>query len=143
VPGPCGSKSQFSDPHSVWRNGRLTWARRERESTLSRHENALQQSAHRQKSYPLLSSELFNKAAEKIFRCSAAQAIGRTLDPFLMDEFRNVIDESFSKSDSNVAGVRIQNLNPEVLMMEPAEDWHRCDATELLRPPKIRSIFIQ
>lgn len=34
--------------------------------------------------------------------------------------------------------MRIQNLNPEVLMMEPAEDWHRCDATELLRPPKIR-----
>jgi formate hydrogenlyase transcriptional activator len=48
--------------------------------------------------------ELFNHAAEKIFRCSAAQAIGRTLDQFLTDAFRNVIDESFSKSDSNVAG---------------------------------------
>jgi hypothetical protein len=32
----------------------------------------------------------------------------------------------------------IQNLNPDVLMMEPAEDWYRCDAADLLRPPKIR-----
>jgi formate hydrogenlyase transcriptional activator len=48
--------------------------------------------------------ELFNNAAEKIFRCSAAQAIGRTLDPFLTDAFRNVIDESIRKSDSNAAG---------------------------------------
>jgi hypothetical protein len=24
--------------------------------------------------------------------------------------------------------VPIQNLNPDVLMMEPAEDWYRCDA---------------
>jgi len=39
--------------------------------------------------------------------------------------------------------VLIQNLNPDVLMMEPAEDWHRCDAAKLLRPPKIRNIFIQ
>ncbi len=28
-------------------------------------------------------------------------------------------------------------------MMEPAEDRFRCDAAELLGPPKIRSIFIQ
>jgi hypothetical protein len=34
-------------------------------------------------------------------------------------------------------------LNPDVLMMKPAEDWYRCDAAELLRPAKIRSIFIQ
>ena len=39
--------------------------------------------------------------------------------------------------------VPIQNLNPDVLMMEPAEDWYRCDAADLLRPPKIWSIFIQ
>jgi hypothetical protein len=39
--------------------------------------------------------------------------------------------------------VPIQNLNPDVLMVEPAEDWYRCDAAELLRPPKIRSVFIQ
>jgi hypothetical protein len=36
------------------------------------------------------------------------------------------------------AAVPIQNLNPDVLMMEPAEDWYRCDAAELLRPPKTR-----
>ncbi len=28
-------------------------------------------------------------------------------------------------------------------MMEPAEDWYRCDAADLLRPAKIRSIFVQ
>ena len=28
-------------------------------------------------------------------------------------------------------------------MMEPAEDWYRCDAPDLLRPAKIRSIFVQ
>jgi hypothetical protein len=28
-------------------------------------------------------------------------------------------------------------------MMEPAEDRYRCEAAELLGPPKIRSIFIQ
>ena len=39
--------------------------------------------------------------------------------------------------------VPIQNLNPDVSMVEPAEDWYRCDAAEPLRPPKIRSIFIQ
>lgn len=26
-------------------------------------------------------------------------------------------------------------------MMEPAEDWNRCDAVNLLDPAKIRSIF--
>ena len=48
--------------------------------------------------------ELFNNAAEKIFRCPAGQAIGRTLDPFLTDAFRTVIDESIRKSDANAAG---------------------------------------
>ena len=42
-----------------------------------------------------------------------------------------------------VTPVAIQNLNPEVLMVEPAEDWYRCDAAELLRPPKMRSVSIQ
>ena len=39
--------------------------------------------------------------------------------------------------------VLIQNLKPDILMMQPAEDWNRCDAADLLRRPKIRSIFIQ
>jgi hypothetical protein len=33
-----------------------------------------------------------------------------------------------------------QLLNPDVFMMEPVEDWYRCDAAELLRPPA-RSFF--
>jgi hypothetical protein len=33
--------------------------------------------------------------------------------------------------------VPIQNLNPDVSMMQPAEDWYRYNAAELLRPPKI------
>jgi hypothetical protein len=28
-------------------------------------------------------------------------------------------------------GVLIQNLNPDVLMIEPAEDWYRSDAADL------------
>jgi len=39
--------------------------------------------------------------------------------------------------------VPIENLNPDVLMMEPAEDSYRCDAAELLSRSKIWSIFIQ
>jgi hypothetical protein len=34
-------------------------------------------------------------------------------------------------------------LESDVLMMEPAEDWNRCDAAYLLDPAKIRSIFLQ
>src|SRR5260370_30864807 len=47
--------------------------------------------------------ELFNNAAEKIFRCPPGQAIGRTLDPFLTDAFRTVIVESIRTSDANAA----------------------------------------
>jgi hypothetical protein len=39
--------------------------------------------------------------------------------------------------------VPIQNLNSDVLMMEPAEDWYRCSAAVLLSPSKIWSIFVQ
>ena len=28
-------------------------------------------------------------------------------------------------------------------MMQPAKDWNRCDAADLLRPPEIWSCFIQ
>jgi len=41
------------------------------------------------------------------------------------------------------AVVPTQNLNPNVLMMEPADDWYRCDAADPLRLPKIWSILIQ
>jgi hypothetical protein len=30
------------------------------------------------------------------------------------------------------AAVPIQNLNPDILMMEPAEDWHCFNAADLL-----------
>ncbi len=39
--------------------------------------------------------------------------------------------------------VPIQNPNSDVLMMEPAEDWYRGNAADLLFAPKIRSIVIQ
>jgi formate hydrogenlyase transcriptional activator len=48
--------------------------------------------------------ELFNHAAEKIFRCSADQSIGRSLDPFLTDAFRNLIEESIRKSSADASG---------------------------------------
>ncbi len=39
--------------------------------------------------------------------------------------------------------VPVQNLKPHVLMMQAAEDWYHCDAADLLRRPKIWSIFLQ
>ncbi len=36
-----------------------------------------------------------------------------------------------------------QNLNPDVLMMESAEDRYRSDAAELLRALKIRRVLVQ
>ncbi len=37
-----------------------------------------------------------------------------------------------AKNPSTIrAGVLSQNLNPDVLMMEPAEDWYCCDGAEL------------
>jgi hypothetical protein len=36
-----------------------------------------------------------------------------------------------------------QNLNPDVLVMQPTEDWYCCDGAELLLAPKIRRILVQ
>jgi len=35
-----------------------------------------------------------------------------------------------------------QKLNPDILMMKPAEDWYRCDAADLLRTPKFWNVLI-
>ena len=49
---------------------------------------------------------------------------------------------SQAKADRHIP-VPSQNLKPDILMMEPAEDRYRCDAPDLLYPAKIRSIFVQ
>ena len=36
-----------------------------------------------------------------------------------------------------------QNLNPDILMMQPARNGNRGDTAQLLRPPEIGSIFVQ
>ena len=36
-----------------------------------------------------------------------------------------------------------QNLNANVLVMEPSEDWDRCDAAVLLPPPELCGILLQ
>ena len=36
-----------------------------------------------------------------------------------------------------------QNLEPDLLMMQPAQDWNRGDTADLLSPTKIWSIFLQ
>ena len=36
-----------------------------------------------------------------------------------------------------------QNLNPDVLVMKPTENWYACDVAELLRASKIRRILVQ
>jgi formate hydrogenlyase transcriptional activator len=48
--------------------------------------------------------ELFNSAAEKVFRCAADRVLGRTLDQFLTDPFRHAIDESIRTSHPSTAG---------------------------------------
>jgi hypothetical protein len=42
-----------------------------------------------------------------------------------------------------IAACAYPKPKPNVLIMEPAEDRYRCDAAELLGPPKTWSIFIQ
>jgi hypothetical protein len=37
--------------------------------------------------------------------------------------------------------VPIQNLNPDVLMMKPTEDWYSSDAADLLPSPELCSIL--
>jgi len=40
-------------------------------------------------------------------------------------------------------GCACSKLESDVLMMEAAENWNRCDTANLLDPAKIRSIFLQ
>lgn len=51
--------------------------------------------------------ELFNGAAEKVFRCLAREAIGWPLDRFLTGRFRKAVDDSIDATDSNQAGAYI------------------------------------
>src|SRR5208337_3650518 len=59
------------------------------------------------------------------------------------DNQQQSIDAEDRPGDCARGAVPIQNLNPNVLTMESAEDWYCCDAADLLRPPKIRSIFMR
>ncbi len=58
-------------------------------------------------------------------------------------EMRLVIEGSGAPAARADLAAPGQNLNPDVLMMKAAEDWYRCDAADLLRPPKIRRILVQ
>jgi hypothetical protein len=48
-----------------------------------------------------------------------------------------------SRSPSRTKGVLSQNLNANILMMQPAEDWDRCDAAELVPPPELWNVLLQ
>jgi hypothetical protein len=39
--------------------------------------------------------------------------------------------------------IRGQNLNTDVLIIKPAEDWYCCDMADLQRAPKMRRILVQ
>ena len=56
-----------------------------------------------------------------------------------------VATENLTQGDVGVGLVivPIQNLNADVLMMQPAEDWNRHDGADLLRPSQIGCIFVQ
>src|ERR1700731_2912916 len=68
---------------------------------------------------------------------ASAQQIDRTQFPIPDTQYKR--DAKFPP----IKPVLIQNLNPDVLMMQPAEDWYRYNAAELLGPPKIWSILVQ
>jgi formate hydrogenlyase transcriptional activator len=51
--------------------------------------------------------ELFNGAAEKVFRCLAREAMGFPLDQFLTERFRKAIDDSIGASSTDSAGAYI------------------------------------
>jgi hypothetical protein len=51
---------------------------------------------------------------------------------------------SYFDSEMNLTtAVPSQNLNRNVLMMQLAEDWDRCDAAELVPPPELWSVLLQ
>src|SRR5258708_4924150 len=58
-----------------------------------------------------------------------------------LNPFSKMLDDA--KESLRLYGVPSQNLDPDVLMMEPAEHRYRCDAAGLLPPSKIWSVFIQ
>ena len=80
--------------------------------------------------------------------CSTRSSI---LNPDFQDDRERLLverlefaDLGFTRSSGTAdRPVPSQNLNPDILMMEPAEDWYRCDSADILSRPKIRSIFIQ
>jgi hypothetical protein len=51
--------------------------------------------------------------------------------------------ERLAEAKSEQRPVPIENLNSDLLMIEPAEDRYRSDATDLLLPPELRSTFTQ
>ena len=53
------------------------------------------------------------------------------------------LNPGFTENEPIPTAVPIENLNPDILMMQPAEDRYRCDAAGLLSPSKMWSIFIQ
>ncbi len=65
--------------------------------------------------------------------------IAQIFSELLAEQERRLSGRSLSQYGQVVP---IQNLKPQVLMMEPAEDWYRCNAAELLRPAKIWSVLI-
>jgi hypothetical protein len=36
-----------------------------------------------------------------------------------------------------------ENLNPDILMMQPTKNWDGCDGAELLDAPEIRRVLVQ
>jgi hypothetical protein len=47
--------------------------------------------------------------------------------------------ERIMAGELSARAVHSQNLKPDVLMMEPAEVWHRCDVPNLLLSSRIRA----
>jgi cytochrome P450 len=65
------------------------------------------------------------------------------VDPPAHTRVRRLANAAFKPKRVAVMDVPIQNLDPDVLMMEPAEDWSRRDAADLLPSPELWSILIQ
>lgn len=66
---------------------------------------------------------VFNKAAEKIFRCPAANAIGQSIDRFIPERFRGAHPMQYRQFEQDAVGNRHVDAVPDVIVL-------RADGTE-------------
>jgi hypothetical protein len=92
----------------------------------------------------LFSNLLINQKGPRKASTSADQAENEwNTSRFVISRCFGSSRESARKASKDQSPVPGQNLKPDVLMMQPAQDWNRGDTADLLGPTKIWSILLQ